>query len=185
MTATAEQPTWRPDDQLIPAIMAGSRVRWTSLTLADRAWAVAGLYWRQGWTAEAIGARLGCGVRAVRAALADPSAVICWLLQEESEHFADELCLVQGELRMLAGALAEATADATRYREQLRRMIDTALVDGSVALFPCGCPRTRYNTYVAPKTGKAGCREHRRRAVAKHRQRARQVSDGLVGTAPG
>jgi hypothetical protein len=33
-----------------------------------------------------------------------------------------------------------------------------------------------YNSYVAPKTGKVGCREHRRLAVARYREKSRAAT---------
>ena len=164
---------WRPDDQLVQAVLAGSPTTMRDLAPADRAWVVAGLK-RAGHTAEQIKDRLGCSLRQVRAILADPLTAVCRLLQEESEHFTNELRMAQAELRALTLEAREIAAARDRYKGQLFNLLDAHLTEGSVSTFVCGCPRTRYNTYVAPKTGKAGCREHRRQAVARCREKSRQ-----------
>lgn len=161
---------WRPDELLIPAILAGSATTMRDLGAADRSWVVAGLR-RNGLTAEQIRDRLRCSLRQVRAIAAEPLTAVCRLLQDESEHFADELRLVHGELRLLGIEHRQTMAARDRYKTQLLNLLDAHLTEGGVSTFPCGCPRTAYNTYVAPKTGKAGCREHRRLAVARHRER--------------
>jgi hypothetical protein len=160
---------WRPDDQLIPAILAGSPTVMRNLAPADRAWVIAGLR-RAGLTAEAISDRLSCSLRQVRAIAAEPLTAVCRLLQEESETFAAELRMTREELRARGGELRAAESAANRYKLQLFRLLDATLTEPPPT-FPCGCPRTRYNTYIAPKTGKVGCREHRRLAVARHRER--------------
>lgn len=176
---------WQPDHQLVPAILAGSPTVMADLCLADRAWAVAGLH-RAGHTAEQICDRLDCALRTVRTLLASPMVAVCTLLQEESENFADEYRMSHGEIARLTRELREVSASANRYREQLLGLI--AVDPEAPATFPCGCPRTKYNTYIAPKTGKAGCRKHRTLAVERHRANARNarlIGEGVIRTAGG
>lgn len=183
MSTVGDEDGWRPDALLIPAILAGSPTTMRDLSLPDRAWVVVGLT-RAGYTAEAIADRLKpCSVRVIRAVLAEPLAHVCARLQEESEAFADEYRMAHGEIERLSRELREATAAGNRYRKQLIDLID---VDPDTPpTFPCGCERTRYNTYVAPKTGKAGCRRHRGAAVARHRAKARQIGGGVIAVGRG
>jgi hypothetical protein len=164
---------WRPDELLVPAILAGSPTVMRDLQPPDRAWVVAAMQ-REGMTAEAISDRLDCSLRQVRAIAAEPLTAVCRLLQEESEAFAAELRMTQEELRCRGIEARAAQAAADRYKLQLFRLLDIAMAPPST--FPCGCPRTKYNSYVAPKTGKVGCRECRRRAVLRYRERARGVT---------
>lgn len=168
LDAASHETRWRPDDQLISAILAGSSTVMRDLLPADRAWVVAGLR-RAGLTAEAISDRLSCSLRQVRAIAAEPLTAVCRMLQEESEAFAAELRMTREELRAAGAELHTAEAACARYKVQLSRLLDLHLALPSV--FSCGCPRTKYNSYIAPKTGKVGCREHRRLAVARHRER--------------
>ncbi|URC18186.1 hypothetical protein SEA_ZENTENO07_85 [Mycobacterium phage Zenteno07] len=175
MTETADFPTerWAPDELLVPAILAGSRTRMADLSAPDRAWVVAHMK-LAGYTAEQTADRLDCSVRSVRSVWSDAGVIVALYLTE-ADNFGNTYRMLDGELRQMAVALGEAERDRDRYKAQLDRMLDTLMTDGRVLSFPCGCPRTRYNTYVAPKTGKAGCREHRRLAVARHRARRRQL----------
>lgn len=178
--AAVDPVRWRPDELLVPAILAGSATTMHDLAPADRAWVIAALLRPGQCTAEAIADRMRCTVRQVRFIAADPLTAVCRLLQDESEHFADELRLVRDELRVATIELRTTGSARDRYKDQLIRLLDAHLTEGSVGTFVCGCPRTRYNTYVAPKTGKSGCREHRRRAVERHRERLRS-SNGQQG----
>jgi hypothetical protein len=91
----------------------------------------------------------------------------------------------------LARALAEAERDRDRYHGQLGRMIERHVTAEDAPKFRCGCPQTRYNTYVAPKTGKRGCRHHRTLAQAQYRQRQRNraiaqlVGEGVLDASTG
>lgn len=149
---------WLPDYQLVPAILAGSSTTMADLTPPDRAWAVAGLL-REGHTAKQIKDRMGCSLRTVRMVSAWAATTACGLLQAEAEHFADEQRMAQVELRRLTTALADAQAAADRYHGQLDRLLDSYLTGEAGPSFPkCGHPKTKYNTYTAPKTGKTSCR---------------------------
>ncbi|AHZ95334.1 hypothetical protein HL05_gp074 [Mycobacterium phage Manad] len=170
-------PAWQPDHSLVPAILAGSPVTMKQLRPPDRAWAVAVLR-RMGYTAELIADWLSCSLRLVHTISAD-SAVLVQLYLDHTETTGNEHRMLASEVARLAEALADAEAAAERYRQQRDRLI--AVGSSDKAAFPCGCPRTRYNTYVAPKTGKAGCRHHRTLAVARHRARKRQAAGVASG----
>lgn len=162
-------PSWRPDPLLVPAILAGSPTTLKSLSAPDGAWAIANLR-LMGYTADFIAERLGCALRTVRTISADAGVLVALYLAE-AETFDLTNRMQSGEITRLATLLEVTEAERDRYLDQLRRMLDTLMTEGKVEAFPCGCPRTRYNTYTAPKTGKQGCREHRRLAVARHRAR--------------
>lgn len=155
----------------MPAILAGSPTTLKDLSPPDAAWAIANLR-LEGYTAEFIRERLGCALRTVRTISADAGVLVALYLAE-AEAFDQTNRMQQGEVTRLAALLEITEAERDRYLAQLRRVLDTLMTEGKVEAFPCGCPRMRYNTYVAPKTGKAGCREHRRLAVARHRARRR------------
>lgn len=193
MTAAVEpdeEERWRPDDLLIPAILDPRNCTvMADLSVADQAWVVAGLK-RLGYTAEFTAERLECSVRSVRSIMAG-AGVIVMLYLDEADNFGDTYRMSEAELRRLSRELADATSARDRYKVQLDRLLDAHLTEGAVSTFPCGCPRTKYNTYIAPKTGKAGCREHRRLAVQRCRERKRTrpiqgstSSDDLEGTQP-
>jgi len=173
---TAPEPTaaerWRPDEQLIAALLAGSATTMDDLDVYDRAWAVAGLK-LEGLTAEAIKDRLECSLRQVRAIAADPGAVMAKLYMLEREAFADTLRMLQSEVQRLDRARADAAAEATRYKAQLDRVLAKLMADGGPTFPKCGHPKTRYNTYEAPKTGKLSCRQCHAEAQADYRARRR------------
>ena len=149
---------WRPDLLLVPALLAGSPTTMADLCPADRAWAVAGLM-RAGHTAERIRDRMGCSLRTVRMVSAWAATTAMMLLQDETEHFQDEHRMQASEIARLTRELATSEATAARYQDQLARMIDRLQLDGGIPTFPkCGHPKTKYNTYTAPKTGKTSCR---------------------------
>lgn len=149
---------WRPDHLLIPALLAGSPTTMADLAPPDRAWAVAGLM-RAGHTAEQIRDRMGCSLRLVRTVSAWAATTAMMLLQEETEHFQDEHRMASVELRRLAGELVVAEQTAARYQRQLTNMLDSYMLGEAGPTFPkCGHPKTKYNTYTAPKTSKTSCR---------------------------
>lgn len=164
---------WSPDDQLIPAILAGScTATMAGLTPADKAWVVLNLT-DDGYTAEFIAERMACSVRLVRTILSNDLGLVMRRYMETAEHFDREHRMASCEVARLARALAEAERDRDRYQGERNRLIDR-LVSPVGPVFPCGCPRTKYNTYTAPKTGKQGCRHHRTLAQARYRERQRQ-----------
>ena len=170
---------WRPDKLLIPAILAGSRTSWIDLSEPDRAWVVAGLK-RMGYTAEFTAERLGCAVRSVRSVWANAGVIVALYL-DEADSFGDTLRMNETELRRLVKTLADAEGARDRYKLQLDRLLAVHLAEKEGQRHRCGCPITRYGTYISPE-GKIGCREHRRLAVARHRQRRRE---GVLSAVPG
>lgn len=175
------EPPWQPDEQLVPAIMAlsSSRPTMRELKPADRSWVVAGLHLK-GLTANQIVDRLKpCSLRLVRAVLAEPMTKVCILYQREAGNFGNEYRMMASEVARLSAALAESEAETERVKFKLDRLLDLAITGEGGPTFRCGCPKTRYNTYVDPRTGKTSCREHRRLAVAAYRERARQ--EHLIG----
>lgn len=171
MTA-ADVPRWHPDELLVPAILAGSRTRWDDLDAADRAWCALVLK-DAGYTAEFTAERLGCSVRTVRSAIADDLGQVMRRYMDQSEVFDREHRMASGEVDRLARDLGEAERDRDRYLRERNGLIDRMMSgDGwQGPRFRCGCPRSKYNTYTAPKTGKEGCRHHRTLAQARYRER--------------
>lgn len=167
---TADIPRWQPDELLVPAILAGSPTTMDDLTLADRAWVVLTMK-DGGHTAEATADRLGCSVRLVRAIIADDIGQVMRRYMDTADHFDMEARMASSEVARLARALSEAERDRDRYHEQLGRAIDRLMTPDGLPTFRCGCPRSKYNTYTAPKTGKQGCRHHRTLAQARYRER--------------
>jgi hypothetical protein len=170
---------WSPDEQLIPALLAGSPTTMADLGPADRAWVVAGMRLR-GMTADAIADRLECSLRLVRSVSAEPITAVAMLYQREAEAFADEYRMVSSELRRLVGELAEAQRDRDRCQDQLSRMLDRFVTGDSGPAFRCGHPKTRYNSYTAPKTGKVSCRQCHAAAQATYRARRAAARRTLV-----
>jgi hypothetical protein len=166
MTASLEQ--WRPDVQLVPALLAGSPTCIDDLNDCDRAWAVVVMTDDEGMPAEAIAEVLGCSLRSVRKILAGAGAALTRLYRAEAEAFERTLDMTGGEVMRLAAALAETTAERDRIARQRNQLLDVRLAERNNEIHACGCPVTRYNTYISP-SGKRGCREHRRLAVARHR----------------
>lgn len=167
---------WKPDDQLLPALLAGSTsVTYAQMTRGDRAWAIAGLR-RAGITAEAIAEQLLCSLRQVRAVAAEPAAVLARFFMDESDAFEDTLRMYQGDVSRLDRERAEAEAARDRYLGQLRNMLDSAMTGELGPTFPkCGHPKTWGNTYKAPKTGKESCRMCHAEAQAEYRTRQRNA----------
>ncbi|QFP94693.1 hypothetical protein I5G59_gp73 [Mycobacterium phage LilMcDreamy] len=170
-------PDWQPDALLVPALLAGSPTRMDDLCGADRAWAVVVMTDDEGLTADEIADRLDCSLRLVRTVLAGPEVVLTRLYRAEVEAFERTLDMTGGEVQRLATALGETEADRDRIQHQRDRLLQSALAEREGQTFRCGCPMTRYNTYVSPR-GKRGCRKHRAEAVARHRAR-------MVGSQPG
>ena len=176
---------WQPDDQLIPALLAGSTsVTYAQMTRGDRAWAIAGLR-RAGITAEAIAEQLACSLRQVRAVAAEPAAVLARFFMDEADVFENTLRMYQGDVARLDRERAEAEADRDRYLSQLRHMIDAAMTGEIGPSFPkCGHPKTWGNTYTAPKTGKTSCRMCHADAQSEYRERRKAASTPEAETGP-
>lgn len=178
MSDEADIPRWSPDELLVPAILAGSRTTMADLGAADRAWAVLTLR-DAGHTAKFIAEMMGCSVRTVYDVLADEVGQVMRRYMDTAEHFDQEHRMAASEVARLDRTLTETAMERDRYRDQLRRVLDQLMGGDSYTgpRFRCGCPRTRYNTYTAPKTGKSGCRYHRTMAQARYRERQRARDD--------
>lgn len=171
---SADIPKWQPDELLVPAILAGNRfITWDAMSAADRAWVALQLK-DAGRTAEYTAEALSCSVRTVRAAISDDLGQVMRRYMDTAEHFDREHQMAHGEVQRLARTLAEAERDRDRYLGERNRMIDRAVSGEGGPVFSCGCPQTRYNTYVSPKTGKRGCRHHRTLAQRRYRERQAQ-----------
>lgn len=157
MSAEIAEEDWRPDELLVPALLAGSPTTMADLGGCDRAWAVAGLK-LEGLTAEQIKERLGCSLRLVRQIASEPGAIFARLYLIEREAFGDTLRMMQADVARLDRERRDAASAAARYKAQLDRLLDAHLTGELGPTFRCGHAKTRYNTYVAPKTGKESCR---------------------------
>ena len=160
---------------LVPALLAGSTTCQAGLDGCDRVWAIVVMTDDEGMTAEAIAERVGCSLRSVRTVLADPAAVLLRMYRREAETFERELAMTSGEVARLSDCLAETAAERDRLAVQRDRLLAVHLAERAGETHSCGCPVTRYNTYISP-SGKRGCRRHRAEAVARHRARARETS---------
>ncbi|MBV9923178.1 MAG: hypothetical protein JOY78_20325 [Pseudonocardia sp.] len=168
-----ERARWSPDDQLISAILAGTGAKMSALGDSDRAWVVAGLT-LAGHTAEDIADRMACSLRLVRSIRAMDMTQLCLHMHIESRNFTDELRLARADARSARGELAATNAELTRVRAQLNRLIDAQITAGAV--FGCGHPRDRYNTYVHEPTGKLHCRTCHRKRQQRHRDERRAAA---------
>jgi hypothetical protein len=177
---TASLIGWRPDELLVPALLAGSPTTMDDLNDADRAWVVVVMTDDEAMTADEIADRLSCSVRLVRTLLAGAGVALCRLYRAEVEAFTRTLDMTGGEVTRLASELADKTAECARVVVQRDRLIGVALAERAGETHRCGCPVTRYNTYVDPR-GKRQCREHRRLAVARHRAKQKGVVSQLAG----
>ena len=165
-----EHPRWAPDDQLVPAILAGSCRKISSLGDSDRSWAVAGLV-RAGLTAEDIADRMGCSLRMIRTIRAQDMTQVCLYLQKESAAFADECSAAGSEIRGLRAELSRVRDDHRRVRERLDRVLDAHLA-GVPLCRRCQTPMQGYNLYE--HNGKRFCRECHRLRQSEYRARTRK-----------
>lgn len=163
---------WRPDDMLVPALLAGSPTRMDDLDGCDRAWAVVVMTDDEDMPAEAIAERLDCSLRLVRTILAGSEARLVRAYRVESEAFERTLDMTSGEVARLAAALADTEGERDRLTLQRDRLLAVHLAERAGDLHRCGCPVTRYNTYITPK-GHRECRAHRKLAVQRHRAKRR------------
>lgn len=160
---------WRPDAQLVAAVLAKPRHHSELASKTDKCWVVAGLT-ADGMVAEDIADRLKCSLRLIRTLIADPRTKVFRMYLAAMEASVQELALVQHELRTTTIALDQRTAELARMTAQRNRLIDMAAVGEPIKL----CRRgqhimDRYNTYEHPATGKRSCRTCRREAKARSR----------------
>lgn len=160
---------WEPDDQLVPAILAGSPKTMADLSAPDRCWLVAGLTLAR-LTAEDIADRMRCSLRLVRTIRAEDMTQVCLRMQEETHAFTDEVRLARSEHRSALAALTAVTAERDRLRVRLDRLLDAHTV-GAPPCPRCGTPVDGYNAYTW--RDRTFCRECHRRRNAAYRARAR------------
>ncbi len=163
---------WEPDDQLVPAILAGSPRRMSDLSAPDRCWLVAGLTLAR-LTAEDIADRMGCSLRLVRTIRAEDMTQVCLRMQQETHAFTDEVRLARSEHRSALAALAAVTAERDRLRTRLDRLMDAHLV-GENPCPRCGTPLAGYNAYTW--RARTFCRECHRRRQASYRAKAKEAT---------
>lgn len=172
---------WSPDAQLVPALLAGSSTRLTSLKDLDRCWAVAGLR-AHGRTMKDIADLLKCSQRMVCKIAARTETQAFFYAATETEAFAGELALRDSALRLCKADLEQAVCDRDRYRTQRDNLIDAQIV-GTPSCGRCGTPWDRGNTYWALSNGrrKRFCRECARRRQKARRDASREaVAMGIV-----
>ena len=151
------------------AVLAGSTRTMADLSAPDRCWLVAGLTLAR-LTAEDIADRMRCSLRLVRTIRAEDMTQVCLRMQEETEHFVDELRLARCEHRAALTACVALTGERDRLRLQLDRMLDAHTL-GAPPCARCGTPVGGYNAYVWRE--RKFCRECHRRRQASYRAKAR------------
>lgn len=166
-------PRWRPDLQLVPAIIATPR--WprplTDYDHPDQCWIVAGLD-LAGWSAPEIVHRVGGSKRLVIGRRGEPLTELCKLMQQEVNRLTDELRLEKIGHCATEHELAQANRTASRLRIQLDQVLD-AHRTGEVEKFRCGCPKVRYNVYE--HRGRKYCRTCRTDRETRRRHGLRAV----------
>lgn len=170
---------WRPDEQLIAAILAVPRHHSELASKTDKCWVVAGLT-ADGMTAEDIRERLKCSLRLVRTLQADPRTKVFMLYLAKVDAARQEAALISHELRTTSISLAQCRAELDRVKRQRDNLIDAAMTGEPVKMCKHNHLMTKYNTYEHPATGKRSCRTCRREAKAASRQGSGDVvgSDG-------
>jgi hypothetical protein len=139
------EPRWQPDEQLVPAILAGSRKRMADLQDNDRAWVVAGLG-LAGLKAEDIAERLKCSLRLVRSIRALPLTKACVYAQTETTSWRNETRLATSALKERDIRINALVGELERARSKLSRLIDAHVV-GTPSCGRCGTPWDKGNTY--------------------------------------
>lgn len=174
---------WTPDEQLVPAVLAGSSARrMADLCDADRSWAVAGMS-AAGCTAEEIAYRLGCSLRLVRTIRAAPMTRVCTYALTETRNFTDELRLRDSALAGLRAQLSAAADESAALRVQRDNLIEAAAARSTVC-GRCGTALCGYNLYE--NGGKRYCRACGRRRAQEARDRraaARRAAETSVEAA--
>lgn len=168
---------WKPDEQLVPAILAGSGRKMSQLQTPDRCWAVAGLT-LAGLTAEEIADRMDCSLRLVRSIRAEDMTQVCTYSQRESRTFTDEIRMAHSELTQQSQFIGELKGELERTKGKLDRLIDAHIV-GAKPCGRCGSPMGGYNLYVHPKSGKHFCRSCRRDRQQEYRDGRKKSLAGL------
>jgi hypothetical protein len=174
---------WEPDEQLVPAVLAGSPQTMADLSTPDRCWLVAGLTLAR-LTAEDIADRMRCSLRLVRTIRAEDMTQVCLRMQQETHTFTDEIRLARSEHRAAVASVAALTAERDRLRAQIDRMLDAHML-GEPPCRGCGTSMTGYNVYV--HRTRRFCRECHRQRQARYRAQRRdsgdRATDGVTGPA--
>lgn len=176
MGQAAAQKRWIPDEQLIPAVLAGNTRRMADLEFPDRCWLVAGLT-LFGLTAEEIADRLDCCLRQVRLIRAEDMTMVCTLMQKDANNFADELRLATGELKAKDQEFDELRAELERVKAARDRLIDEKIV--GVRLCESGHAMDKYNSYLNEKTGNVYCRTCHRENQQQYRDQSKVIPSGI------
>jgi len=172
--AESESPSrWKPDEQMVHAILAGTGPKMAVLPAADRCWVVAALS-LAGLSAEEIADRMACSLRQVRVVRALDMYQMASLTQTETKTFTDEVRLLRSELTAANQRIAELDSEASRVKIQRDNLIDAHMV-GAKVCGRCGEPKTGYNLWVDPKTGKEHCRGCHRRRQQSYRDQKKPV----------
>lgn len=166
---------WQPDEQLIPAILAGSPKRMSDLCEPDRCWTVAGLG-RAGLTAEDIADRLKCSLRLVRTIRAMPLTRAFVYAQTETATWIQESQLAAATLAAVQRELETTRAELAAARDRLGRLID-AHITGTESCGRCGTPWDHGNTYW--EGTKRRCRNCNRLKQQAFRDRRKNAEVGL------
>lgn len=165
---------WSPDEQLVPAVLAGTGKKMSQLSSSDRCWVVAGLT-VSGLTAEDIADRLDCSLRLVRSIRAEDMTQVCVHMHTETRNFANEVRLSKAAARSARVQLEAVECELSRTREKLDRLID-AQITGTRLCGRCATPMSGYNLYSMGKSGKQFCRECARRRAQEYRCRRKIVT---------
>jgi hypothetical protein len=158
---TPEVDVWKPDAQLIAAILAGdSTERLATLDEMNRAWLIAHTT-RTKVPAAELARLLDCSVRTVRAIAASAACKAFIYAQTETDTWVKEAALAASAKRAVDLALAETTADLERTRGKLGRLIDAQIV-GMEVCGRCSTPWDKGNTYWYKGTRYCRCCQARR-----------------------
>ena len=168
--ATVTDGRWVPDDQLVPAILAGQHIRTADLTDADRAWAVAGLQ-LAGLTVEEVADLLKCSKRLIITVRTTPLFAVCLYAQTETANWCNELSLASSGFKHVATERDSLAVELERTRGKLARLLDGHIV-GTPTCSRCGTPWDRGNTYF--HGGKRRCRNCNRAKAKAYRERCKQ-----------
>lgn len=162
---------WEPDNQMVAAVLSSPKAfrKMTELSVADRAWLVAGLT-IAGVTAQDIADRTGCSLRLIRAIRAEEITQMAVLAQTETRTLGDELRVEHLEHVATRRRLADAQAEAARLRSQLDQLVAALQRGEQIEVFrTCGHPRLDWNMYR--HKGREYCRECNRHRASEYRAR--------------
>lgn len=155
-------PRWKPDMQLVPAILVTPRWprKLTDYEENDRCWIVAGITVAN-WSAREIEHRIGGSVRLVRDIRSKPLTSLCEFMHEQLAELETDLRVERISHAATQKALAGEIRVAERLKTQLDQILDLRVVGEQVELCARGRhPMVKYNLYR--HGGNLRCRECRR-----------------------